>query len=69
MFPAKGKESVEKVPTKTLTTLFEENDIKHVDFMKFDVEGAEDLILPSPDFEDIYTPVYGANIDVADNHR
>lgn len=50
VFPAKDKELVEKVPTKKLTTFFEENNIKHVDFMKFDVEGAEDLILPSPDF-------------------
>jgi FkbM family methyltransferase len=40
----------EMVKTKKLTTFFEENKIKHVDFMKFDVEGAEDLILPSPDF-------------------
>lgn len=50
MFPAKGKELVEEVPTKKLTTLFKENKIEHVDFMKFDVEGAEDLILPSDDF-------------------
>lgn len=40
----------EKVPTKKFTTFFKENKIKHVDFMKFDVEGAEDLILPSEDF-------------------
>lgn len=40
----------ENVPTKKLTTFFDENDIKHVDFMKFDVEGAEELIFPTPDF-------------------
>ena len=45
-------ETKETVPTKKLMTLFKENDIKHVDFMKFDVEGAEDLILPSDDFEE-----------------
>src|SRR3990167_270755 len=50
MFPAKGKGLVEKVPTKKMTTFFKENNITHVDFMKFDVEGAEDLILPSEDF-------------------
>lgn len=42
----------EKVKTKKLTTFFKEAKIKHVDFMKFDVEGAEDLILPSKDFEE-----------------
>ena len=50
MFPAKKEELVEKVPTKKLTTFFKDNNIKHVDFMKFDVEGAENLILPSDDF-------------------
>lgn len=42
----------EKVKTKKLTTLFKEAGIKQVDFMKFDVEGAEDLILPSDDFKE-----------------
>ena len=40
----------ETVPTKKLTTFFKENNITHVDFMKCDVEGAEELILPSEDF-------------------
>lgn len=46
----KGRD--EKVPTKKITTFFKENNITHVDFMKFDVEGAEDVILPSKDFEE-----------------
>lgn len=42
----------EMVKTRKLTTFFEEAGITHVDFMKFDVEGAEDLILPSEDFKE-----------------
>lgn len=50
MFKSQPDEKSEKVPTKRLTSFFKENDITHVDFMKFDVEGAEELILPSDDF-------------------
>lgn len=42
----------ETVPTKKLTTFFKENNITHVDFMKFDIEGGEELVLPSEDFEE-----------------
>jgi FkbM family methyltransferase len=45
-----GKEEI--VKTKTFATFFKENNITHVDFMKFDVEGAEELILPTKDFEE-----------------
>jgi len=47
---ARGTSGSEVVKTKTLMTLFKENNIDHVDFMKFDVEGAEEAILPSKDF-------------------
>lgn len=50
VFQAQPGEEVEKVPTKTFMTFFKENNITHVDFMKFDVEGAEELILLSEDF-------------------
>lgn len=52
MFPPKEGEATEMVPTKTFGTFFKENNIKHVDFMKFDVEGAEELILLSEDFKE-----------------
>ena len=45
-----GKEEI--VKTKTFGTFFKENNITHVDFMKFDVEGAEELILPTKDFDE-----------------
>jgi len=41
------------VPTKTIDTFFEENNIKEVDFMKFDPEGSEELILYSDGFKKV----------------
>jgi len=41
------------VKTKTLETFFKENNIKKVDFMKFDVEGAEESILCAPEFSNV----------------
>lgn len=41
----------EKVKTYAMDTFFKENKIKKCDFMKFDVEGAEDLILRSESFK------------------
>ena len=40
----------ETVPTKKLTTFLQENGIKHVDFMKLDIEGSERTLLMSEDF-------------------
>jgi FkbM family methyltransferase len=42
-----------KVPTKTIDTFFEENKIEHVDFMKFDPEGSEEMILYSEGFKKV----------------
>lgn len=42
-----------KVPTKSIDTFFEENNIDHVDFMKFDPEGSEELILYSEGFKKV----------------
>lgn len=42
-----------KVPTKSIDTFFEENNIDEVDFMKFDPEGSEELILYSEGFKKV----------------
>ena len=39
------------VKTRRIDTFLEENKIKKVDFMKFDVEGAEDMILRGTGFQ------------------
>jgi len=43
----------EAVKTQTFNTFFKENMIEMVDFMKMDVEGAEESILCNPAFADI----------------
>lgn len=43
----------EKVKTMSMDTFLAKNKIKEVDFMKFDVEGAEDLILRSEGFKKV----------------
>ena len=47
------KQGGEKVKTVTMNTFFEENKITKCDFMKFDVEGAEDMILRSEGFRKV----------------
>ena len=42
-----------KVPTKRIDTFFEENNIDEVDFMKFDPEGSEELILYTDAFKKV----------------
>lgn len=42
----------ETVKTQKLMTFLNENKIKHVDFMKMDIEGSERALLMSPDFEE-----------------
>jgi len=47
------KQGGEKVKTIKMDTFFEENKIEKCDFMKFDVEGAEDMILRSEGFRKV----------------
>lgn len=49
-----GKYTIEtKVKTMDFESFFKENNIDHVDFCKFDVEGADDLILRSEGFKKV----------------
>jgi FkbM family methyltransferase len=50
---AKGYDNHVTVQTKSIDHFFEENNIEEVDFMKFDPEGAEDMILRSEGFKKI----------------
>ncbi len=47
----------EKVKTMAMDTFFEENGIEEVDFMKFDPEGAEELILYSEGFKKVASKI------------
>ena len=48
-----GKDGGERVKTQTFATFMKENNIKEVDFVKLDVEGAEELILKSEGFTSV----------------
>jgi FkbM family methyltransferase len=52
-FGGSGAIDAQKAMVKTMSTLFKENNISHVDVMKIDVEGAEYLILPSLGFAEV----------------
>lgn len=47
------KNDYEEVKTTTMDTLFEDNDIDHIDFMKCDVEGHESEIFNSEGFRKV----------------
>jgi len=53
----------EKVKTIAFDTFFKDNKIDHVDFMKFDVEGAEDMILRSKGFIKIAPKVQSIEVE------
>jgi len=45
-----ANEHEDKVKTKGMMDFFKEAGIKHVDFMKMDIEGGEELVIPSEQF-------------------
>jgi FkbM family methyltransferase len=47
------------VPTKRLSTIFQENDIPHVHYLSIDVEGAEFSVIKSIDFTKVFIDVIG----------
>jgi FkbM family methyltransferase len=53
----------EKVKTMRFDTFMKENNIKEVDFCKFDVEGAEDMILRSEGFMKIASKIKAIEIE------
>lgn len=57
-----GGDSV-KVKTVAFDTFIEENKIERVDFCKFDVEGAEDMILRSEGFKKVCEKVRAIEIE------
>lgn len=56
-------EKYEEVKTMSLEGFFKENNIQEVDFMKFDVEGAENAILGSDDFKRIAPKIKSLEVE------
>ena len=48
-----------KVATKTLETIFEENNIRYVNYLSIDVEGAEFEVIKSINFDKVFIDVIG----------
>lgn len=48
-----------RVPTKKLETIFNENNITHVNYLSIDVEGGEFEVIKSINFERVYIDVIG----------
>lgn len=48
-----------KVPTKRLEGIFNEYDIKHINYLSIDVEGAEFEVIKSINFDNIFIDVIG----------
>lgn len=57
------KQGGEKVKTMAIDTFFIENKIESVDFMKFDVEGAEDMILRSDGFKRVAPKIKAIEVE------
>jgi len=53
----------EKVKTMRMDTFLEKNKIEKVDFVKFDVEGAEDMILRSAGFQKVVDKIEAIEIE------
>jgi len=58
------KQGKELVETMTMNTFFTKNDINSVDFMKLDVEGAEDLILRSEGFKKVASKIRAIEVEI-----
>ena len=58
-----GYYQMEKVKTMDMETFFTKNKIKIVDFMKFDVEGAEEMILRSNGFRKVSDRIKNIEIE------
>lgn len=52
-----GDTTIVKVPTRRLDSVFRDNNVKHVHLLSIDVEGAEDVVLRSINFDEVFIDV------------
>jgi hypothetical protein len=48
-----------KVNTKKLETIFDENNVSHINYLSIDVEGAEFEVIKSINFDKVFVDVIG----------
>lgn len=56
-FPTNNRMTITKVPTRRLDSIFEEFNIKHVNYLSIDVEGGEFEVINSIDFDKVFIDV------------
>ena len=56
-----------KVPTKRLETIFDEHNVKHINYLSIDVEGAEFDVIKSINFDKVFIDIIGFESNYADN--
>ena len=54
-----GATNLITVPTKKLSTIFSDNNVKRVNYLSIDVEGAEGAVINSIDFNNVFIDVIG----------
>tara|TARA_R110000823_G_scaffold290583_3_gene408862 strand:+ start:12542 stop:13195 length:654 start_codon:yes stop_codon:yes gene_type:complete len=54
-----GTTNVIKVKTFTLESIFEDNNVKHIDYLSIDVEGGEFVVIKSIDFTKVFIDIIG----------
>ena len=54
-----GESRIVKVNTRRLASIFAEHDIRHVNYLSIDVEGAEFEVIKSIDFDKVFIDVIG----------
>jgi FkbM family methyltransferase len=63
-----GKSHVILVETKRLETVFDENDVSHVNFLSIDVEGAEFQVIKSINFDKVFIDTICFEDNYQDSH-
>lgn len=61
-----GSTQIINVPTKKLSTIFKENNIKNVNYLSIDVEGGEFPVIKSIDFDNVFIDVIGFENNYSD---
>jgi FkbM family methyltransferase len=62
-----GKTQEIQIPTKRLESIFNDKNVKHINYLSIDVEGAEEIVIKSIDFSKVFIDVIGFENNYANN--
>lgn len=63
----KSNTQIIDVETRTLASIFKQYDVNHINYLSIDVEGAEQAVINSIDFENVFIDVIGFENNYNDN--